>query len=390
MQGSVSFKDATSIEESAPLPTDNTYEGTGNKATTSTPFHSNGGITTFTMTHTGSSTFTVYLWNKDKIDDKKLIENAIGPVTDDSKVLNLEVGNYFFDVTANGDWFIKIDGSISEVPEKDAVLLATIDTDDKGIATYTYPYNKIEGGFTSTVKIAGIAKIRAEAGQLTEDIDITQLSGPAYYLELSANPNEIKANETQSTIMAKVRDQNNNLTGDGEVVKFAIKAVYEITDNTVTNLKTQGVPESITSKLEGLKGNKYTSEEALVNALNTAISNTQIEQYKTLILQYAKTDNGKFSNGLQTIEVTTQTGLATAALISPISSTNSSATVEATITRVNTNGTTSEVTQEVTVQYIGISLSDMSANPSAIFADGKALSVIKVRLKDANGIALKG
>ncbi len=105
----VTFTNITGAVSDA-LPSDNTFSGQGYKETDSL-FYSNSGSTKFTLTHTGSSNFIVWLINNDS-GKEYLVENLIGPVTENVQNKTLDAGNYSFKIYADGEWRITVDGDI--------------------------------------------------------------------------------------------------------------------------------------------------------------------------------------------------------------------------------------------------------------------------------------
>jgi len=206
----VTLKDYSNVVPSESLPNNNIWQGKG-IGNSSPPFYTTGGMTSFSMTHTGVGKFTVWLWNRET-NDPILLENKAGAITDDQVSRSLSEGSYYFEIEqADGDWFLTVNGNIEEVPETAAEKLAVLDTDAGGNVYYTHTASKLKG----------VVIIRAESGQLTEEVRITQTAGAAFGVEVSANPESLYANgELTSTISARVRDVNNNLVGDGVEVNF--------------------------------------------------------------------------------------------------------------------------------------------------------------------------
>jgi hypothetical protein len=78
--------------------------GTGQSVTK--PFHSNGGLITFKMTHDGSSNFAIWLLDA-KGNRQELLVNEIGTF-DGSKALGVKSGVYLLDITADGNWKVDV------------------------------------------------------------------------------------------------------------------------------------------------------------------------------------------------------------------------------------------------------------------------------------------
>jgi PKD repeat protein len=63
---------------------------------------------------------------------------------------------------------------------------------------------------------------------------------------------------------------------------------FKLTDESLDNLRLEGMPEDIISKLEIIKNIKYIGVYRFLNALEVTIGKDATEQYKTLFLEYAK------------------------------------------------------------------------------------------------------
>jgi len=299
----VTFKNLTyTAAAETVLPADNTWTGSGPKVTSA--FHTSGGNVSFTLNHTGTSGFIVWLRNQATGEAKTLISSS-GNVKDRYVTEILGAGNWFFETDADGAWTIKAEGPVSNVPASEGEKIADVDTDTSGTARYTY---------TATL-IRGAVIFQAETADLKEQAVLTQGTGAsgALRLYLSADPTRMMANGNNSSLItAKVRDENNNLVSSA-------------------------VPVSFSATL------------------------------------------GTFEGGATSATANTQSGVATVRLISP--KTGGTATITASVTGS---------TRTVTVEFVGMMLSDMSANPPAIFADGAETSQIQIRLRDTSGVAISG
>jgi hypothetical protein len=91
---------AYTTAEKAPL----TISGKSQQATK--PFYLNAGLTTFKMTHDGSSNFAIWLLDANG-NKKELLVNEIGSF-DGSKAVGVKSGVYLLDIKANGNWNIQI------------------------------------------------------------------------------------------------------------------------------------------------------------------------------------------------------------------------------------------------------------------------------------------
>ncbi|MFO8090887.1 MAG: invasin domain 3-containing protein, partial [Desulfatiglandaceae bacterium] len=280
-------------KEISGLPANNTFEGTGIAKTS--PFYAKKGVVTFSMSHDGKSNFIVWLWEETK-GRIALLANEMGTLEQYGTVENLDVGNYFLQVKADGNWSIKIEGNINAVP---AQRIDSVYTDAAGEAGFTY---------TSTTS-KGFVTILAEFDDLSAEAGITQTAGPPAKVELMSLPGKTYANgEDTATLKALVTDIENNPVEDGTDV--------------VLSATLGGVPATVATK----------------------------------------------------------SGVATVALTSVQSPVTVASTVTATV-----NG----ASDSIDVDFTGVSLVDMNAAPAAILADGVSRSTITVRLKDAEGVAVK-
>ena len=213
----VTFYDVTDSIDPMPLPPNNTYTGSGKKVTDR--FSSSGGATKFTMTHTGSSNFIVWLWNSDTGERVALLENVTGSVTEDETLESLSPGNYQMQVDADGNWLIKVEGDIGPGAPGKARVLSITSTNSSGNAEYIY---------TSTQE-AGVIDIKVESGELSnsdealsQTVKIYQTDGPPPVVSVNATPSNVYANgQNSASIEATVLDQSGNIVPDGTVVVFS-------------------------------------------------------------------------------------------------------------------------------------------------------------------------
>lgn len=211
----VVFEDTTDLIPSVSLPSGNTYRGSG--PSTASSFHSNGGLTGFVFSHTGTVKLTVYLQNDDT-NVRELLQTKAGTFIDERIEKELEPANYHLEVTeSDGDWTVQIDGSIEKVPEGAAIKLLC---NGSGDDTYTDSSGNAYCTYTST-KIKKVVSIRAKCGDLEDTVSIKQTAGVPTSMDLSSDVDKVYANGVNAIkISAKVRDANNNLAGDGTDVTF--------------------------------------------------------------------------------------------------------------------------------------------------------------------------
>ena len=222
-------------KELAGLPKNNTFEGTG--TTKTSPFYAQKGVVTYLMSHDGKSNFIVWLWEETK-GRIALLADEIGTLQQYSTVENLDVGNYFLQVKADGNWTVKIEGNINAVP---AQRIGSVYTDAAGEAGFTY---------TSTTS-KGIVTILAEFDDLSAEAGITQTAGPPANVEFMSIPGKTYANGADTaTLKALVTDIENNPVEDGTEVAFSATLgslpVTAATKNGVATVALTSVPSAVT------------------------------------------------------------------------------------------------------------------------------------------------
>ncbi|MCP4114638.1 MAG: hypothetical protein GY737_04410 [Desulfobacteraceae bacterium] len=123
------------------------FTGTGNKVTAA--FTSSGGNIKFILDHEGESNFIVWLWSE-REGREALLVNETGNVKNSETIEQLDSGNYFFEVQADGLWSILVEGeSLSESPDAEPSYAITAELlDEDGEATRT-----ISEGNPGTVKV---------------------------------------------------------------------------------------------------------------------------------------------------------------------------------------------------------------------------------------------
>ena len=274
------------------LPFGNTYAGTG--TTVTTPFHVESSIITFTMDHDGESNFIVWLWEETE-GRIALLANEIGEVPELETLEDLDTGNYFLEIKADGNWHVKVEGNVGPIPDE---ILATVSTDASGEAPYTYTSTTIKGQFN----------IYAVCGYLSDYVTVTQTAGDPAHVEISVVSDKVYANGSNAaTILATVTDTNNNPVEDGTTVTFSA---------------TVGTIDLAADTINGTASANLTSVSSAVLVVSTVIA----------------TANGH--------------------------------------------------SDTATVEFLGVSLDNMSADPTAIYANGSDKSVISVRVSDEYGVAV--
>ncbi|MDY6839207.1 MAG: invasin domain 3-containing protein [Thermodesulfobacteriota bacterium] len=271
------------------LPPNNTYKGTTEES--KDPFHSNGGSTTFTFFHDGSSAFAVDLCEYGTTDCLDLF-NAPGVVNGSTVETNLDAGDYYLDVgKASGEWSIKIEGDIERVriqPSGDT-LLAMVDTDTNGDAETTY---------TSTTQ-TGLVPITAVSGELKAEVEIEQIPGSPENLDLWSNSRIAANGVSYSTITAEVTDAYYNPV-PGAAVNFSATAgtISPTTELTDTRGRAGALLTSIYSNV--LVTSTVT---ATVDGLTESIT----DEFVPVTLRLRATETtGKKANGTDSYTITAQ------------------------------------------------------------------------------------
>ncbi len=285
----------------------NTYTDTGNKVTDSFDITTNG-LTTFTMSHSGTANFIVHLINV-QTGDIRYLENEIGVVVTDETAEFLDAGTYRLEVTADGPWTVVVEGDNVQNAASGTVgdvELETVLTDDGGQASM---------GYRAGTRAEEIT-IKASTDTLEAQTTITQTPGDLALVSVSAEDAAIYANGANTTqVTVKLADANGNLleeTVDVELV--ATSGTFE--NDTLT-----------------VAGGEATTTLTAVSSETTVFS--------TL-----------------TATAQTQTG-------QPVSDT-------------------------AAVEFTGVVLTDLAAVPELIVANGTDESTIRVKLKNADGIAISG
>ncbi|MCP4108057.1 MAG: hypothetical protein GY749_21345, partial [Desulfobacteraceae bacterium] len=75
-----------------------------------------------------------------------------------------------------------------------------------------------------------------------------------------------------------------------EYSHYPYNSQFKITDESLTDIRNEGVPEDIISQLEALKGNFYQNENNFMDALEAAIGEEQAANYRLSILEHTTTD----------------------------------------------------------------------------------------------------
>ncbi|MCP4345548.1 MAG: hypothetical protein GY795_08480 [Desulfobacterales bacterium] len=75
-----------------------------------------------------------------------------------------------------------------------------------------------------------------------------------------------------------------------EDAHYPYNSQFKITDESLTDIRNEGVPEDIISQLEALKGNFYQNENNFMDALEAAIGEEQAANYRLSILEHTTTD----------------------------------------------------------------------------------------------------
>ncbi len=396
----VTFKNLTFATQGSALPADNTWTGSGPKVTAA--FHTQGGTLSFTLNHSGTSGFILWLRNQATGESRTLI-SASGTVKDRYVSEILGAGNWFFETDADGAWTIKVEGPVSEVPAAEGEKLGIVDTDASGIARYTY---------TATL-IRGAVILQAEVNEnLKEQAVITQVAGAASLrLYLSANPTRMMANgENASVITAKVRDENNNLVSNAVPVSFS---------TTLGTFQGGGITASASTQ-SGVATVRLISPKAGGTATVTAsvTGSTQsvtVEFVGMVLSDMAATPPAVFADGAETSEIRIRlrdsSGVAIQGETISFSTTAGTLTASSALTdteglaKVTLIASTEPGTATVTAIYgtldpvqitvnfkkiegVRVGSVTLSADPPSLPADGKSSSTLTAALTGVAGVAI--
>ncbi|MCP4121726.1 MAG: calcium-binding protein, partial [Bacteroidetes bacterium] len=75
-----------------------------------------------------------------------------------------------------------------------------------------------------------------------------------------------------------------------EDAHYPYNSQFKITDESLTDIRNEGVPQDIISQLEALKGNFYQTEDNFMDALEATIGEEQAANYRLAILQHTTTE----------------------------------------------------------------------------------------------------
>ncbi len=400
----VTFYDTTSSATPDPLPTNNTWTGTGTSLFVVPAFYANGSII-FTITYVGaeSSNFAVVLWKIDADPNiKKFLVNTTGPVDGQSVTYTLASGNYQFQILSDGYWEIKVDGDISTATTTEPIVLAIAQTDSNGKARYAYT------GSTTP----GVVTIKAETGEVSNSVnalsgtvDITQTEGPPSRVDVKATPPSTYANgENEIIIEADVWDENGDPAPNGAVVSFSATA------GTLKETSTTTVSGKASTTLIAVAG--ATNSESTVTATSGGYADATVVTFTGVSLSDMQaTPVAIFANGTDTSEITVRLkdqsgvavvgetiafetdkgtlsvlsvvtdaeGLAKTTLMAPTVS--GKAAVKAVYGTLTTNTT-------VSFEPVGAGSITLAADPSSIPADGTSSSNVTATIKYSSGAAV--
>ncbi|MCP4345271.1 MAG: hypothetical protein GY795_07065 [Desulfobacterales bacterium] len=248
-----------------------------------------------------------------------------------SPIENVEASGFL----TTGTYFIEVDAYGDWIIEADG----DVEPDESVLGTEVGSCDTGDKGTCSIdyegKTVAEVVTLRAISGQTEVDVNITQLPGPPDKVELSADPLSIYANGyNTSTFTATVRDKNNN----------PVRDTYDDNDVTV---------------------------EFKINDGTGTLENADSE------------------TGAATVK--TVGGIATVKLVSPgVHADDSFSTQDGSATITASTPDADGTSDEVTVTYLGVTLADMIASPASLYANGTDESIITVRMKDSNGVAVVG
>ena len=400
----VTFYDATSSATPDPLPTNNTWTGTGTSLFVVPAFYANGSIT-FTITYVGAETsnFAVVLWKIDADPNvKKFLINTTGPVSGQSVTYTLTSGNYQFQILSDGYWEIKVDGNVSTATTTEPIVLAITETDSNGKARYAYTSSTTPG--LVTIK-AETGEVSNSANALSGTVDITETEGPPSRVDVKATPPSIYANgENEIIIEADVWDENGDPAPNGAVVSFSA------TTGTLKETSVTTVSGKASTTLIAVAG--AANVESTVTATSGGYADATVVTFMGVSLSDMQaTPVAIFANGTDTSEITVrlkdQSGAAvvgetivfnadkgTLGLLSTVTDADGLAkttlmaptvTGKATIKAVYGTLTTNT---NVSFEAVGAGSITLAANPITIPADGTSSATITATVTYSSGAAV--
>ena len=226
-----------------------------------------------------------------------------------------------------------------------------------------------------------------------EEVSIPALSAGNYYFQVDAegtwqiivagsigpaqvgNPKVLKVSRTDAMGNAYYTFPGTTIAG-----VYTIRA--ETGESTYTDNK-EALSETVDITVTGSAAAKIELDQPqaiYANGVNqTTVQATVTDIYGNMVADGTVVS---FSTTLGTIENTAMTvnGIASAKLTSVLSATTLTATVTARM---------GNLSDSVTVDFVGISLTDITAIPGTIFANGVDKSTISVRLKNEAGVAIE-
>ena len=334
-------------------------------------------------------------------------------------------------LTANPD-FIPADGSSSTIitaevkdgagapaPKGTSVTFTTnLGAFPNNASTYTVITSDATGKVSVSLRAgttAGSAIVTASSNNVTQSVAVTFTSSVAGSISLTATPDTLPANGVStSNIRATVKDASGNPVKNGEMVSFAIIAglgtlsqnssptasgvanvVYtspNVGGNVIIRATTvNGVSAtvSITLTVPGLGSIAVTAQPTSIPAdgssssvITATVKDSSGNPAATGTSVLFTTNLGTFSNGTQTITLST---------------TNASGTISTSLIAGKTGGSaivvaaSGGISQSVVVTFTSnvVARIALTANPSTLFANGKSQSTILAEVTDANGNPVK-
>ena len=139
-----------------------TLSGSGQQA--SSPFNLQSGLAVFSITHSESSIFTIWLLDSQGEKTELLVSN-FGSF-DGSKAVNVSAGVFIMDISADGEWSVTIENGASNQTEAETVLIFPkyINGEIGEVKNFTRIILRNNSDSTDT----GVVEFRDDAGNLTE------------------------------------------------------------------------------------------------------------------------------------------------------------------------------------------------------------------------------
>jgi len=151
---------------------------------------------------------------------------------------------------------------------------------ESGLARNKPPFidPKITSGERSTYEV----KENGKVSQMVHIISREQRNGKDVYIVCAESYQMILATSDLRPISIKKTKANGEL-------EFSIEyTAFNITEQSLKNLKSEGISGDVLERLESIKNQKFIKEEKFVDILKTTIGEEQTVKFKSLILKHAE------------------------------------------------------------------------------------------------------